>query len=83
MPLELVQASQLTRFQLHEKGATVHSEVTLLAVPFGGDHSPPPIPRKFIYDRPFFVFLWRKGAEWPYFGAWIGNTDAMEPFTRQ
>lgn len=83
-PLELVQASQLTRFQLHEKGATVHSEVTLMAEPFaGGDHAPPPIPRKFIYDRPFFVFLWRKGAQWPYFGAWIGNTDAMEPFAHR
>jgi hypothetical protein len=38
------------------------------------------VPRRFLYDRPFFVFLWREGAEWPYFGAWIGDESSLEPF---
>jgi len=37
-------------------------------------------PRQFIYDHPFFVFLWRDGAAWPYFGAWIGDASALKAF---
>lgn len=76
----IVQADQLTRFKLHEKGARVRSEVTISADPFGPAPKPPapPPPRDFIYDRPFFVFLWKKDAAWPYFGAWVGDTEAME-----
>ena len=33
-----------------------------------------------LYLPEFFVFLWRDGAEWPYFGAWIGNGTPMEEF---
>jgi hypothetical protein len=76
-PWEIIRAEQLTRFQLHEKGARVRVEVSIKAA-FGGP--PPSIPRKFIYDRPFFVFLWRDNAEWPYFGAWIGDTSALKAF---
>ncbi len=39
---------------------------------------PPMVPRHFIYGRPFFAFLWRDGAEWPYFGVWNGNDTALE-----
>lgn len=38
------------------------------------------LPRKFHYDRPFFVFLWRKDAEWPYFGVWLGDAKALRKF---
>ena len=37
-------------------------------------------PRRFVFDRPFFIFLWRDKAEWPYFGAWIGDSSALVPF---
>ena len=73
---QISRAEQVTRFELTEKGAKVTVE-TSAADPFGAPPTPPP-PRDFIYDRPFFVFLWKKDAEWPYFGAWIGNTEAME-----
>ena len=39
---------------------------------------PPMVPRDFHYNRPFFVFLWREGAEWPYVGAWVGDDAGME-----
>jgi hypothetical protein len=79
-PWRIIRAEQLTRFKLHEKGARVRVEVSIEADPFGGPEPPPITPRKFIYDRPFFVFLWRDNAEWPYFGAWIGDTSALKTF---
>lgn len=79
MPWIVTRAEQMTKFQLHEKGARVRVETSAGADPFG-EPPPPPIPRKFIYDRPFFVFLWKDGAEWPYFGSWIGNASVMEKF---
>ncbi len=80
-PWIINQAQQRLKFQLTEKGAKLRAEVELEADPFA-DSSPKPkmIPRFFHYDRPFFVFLWRNGAEWPYFGAWIGNDISMEAF---
>jgi hypothetical protein len=78
-PWRIIRAEQLTRFKLHEKGARVRVEVSIENT-FLGSAPPPVIPRKFIYDRPFFVFLWRDNAEWPYFGAWIGDTSALKPF---
>jgi len=78
----IVEARQLTRFKLHEKGARVRSEATIAADPFGAPPEPKPRPpRAFIYDRPFFVFLWKKDATWPYFAAWVGDSSAMEKST--
>ena len=71
-------AEQITRFRLHEKGARVRVEASGASDPFA--EPPPIIPRRFLYDRPFFVFLWREAAEWPYFGAWIGDETSLEPF---
>lgn len=77
-PWIVTRAEQVTKFQLHEKGARVRVEVSMGAAPFA---SPPPVvPRKFLYDGPFFVFLWKDGAEWPYFGSWIGNASVLEKF---
>jgi hypothetical protein len=77
-PWSIERAEQKTRFQLHKKGARVRVEVSI--EPFADSQGPRIIPRKFIYDRPFFVFLWRDGAEWPYFGAWIGDVTALKAF---
>jgi len=72
-------AEQVTSFELFEKGARVRVQTSFGAEPFGSSPPPPP-PRDFIFDRPFFVFLWRDGAEWPYFGAWIGDASALRKF---
>jgi hypothetical protein len=68
-------AEQKLRFVLHERGAKVDATVEGNG-PFGG--APEITPRRFIHDRPFFVFLWRDKADWPYFGAWIGDTESMQ-----
>ncbi len=81
LPWTITRAEQLTRFKLHEKGARVRVEVSLEAGPFGPSPSEPlVVPRRFLYDRPFFFFLWRDQAEWPYFGAWIGDASALTAF---
>jgi len=80
LPWKIIRAEQLTRFQLHEKGARVRVETSLEATPFADVEVPRIIPRRFVFDRPFFVFVWRDGAEWPYFGAWIGDTTALRAF---
>lgn len=80
MPWIVTRAEQVTKFQLHEKGARVRVEVSMEAEPFGGPQPPPVVPRQFLYDRPFFVFLWKDGAEWPYFGSWIGDVSVLEKF---
>lgn len=76
---------QRVKFALSEKGGKVRAEVEMEAMPLSAAPPPPPpvIPRVFRYDRPFFVFLWRRGAEWPYFGAWIGNAEVMEAFKKR
>ena len=80
-PWQLSRAQQRLKFSLTEKGAKLRATVEMVAEPLGTPPRPPKmIPRFFHYDRPFFVFLWREGAEWPYFGAWIGNSAPMEEY---
>lgn len=79
MPWSITRVEQLTRFELHEKGARVRVEVSGEAAALGPG-PPPTVPRRFLYDHPFFVFLWRDQAEWPYFGAWIGDASALRAF---
>ena len=80
LPWILSKAEQRLKFELTEKGAKLRVEVEMGADPFGEPPPPPMIPRFVHYDRPFFVFLWRDHAEWPYFGAWIGDPSALEAF---
>ncbi|MDF1755980.1 MAG: hypothetical protein P1U89_24545 [Verrucomicrobiales bacterium] len=68
-------ASQSIAFQMNEKGAKVVSH-TEIAEPFG---APPKIvPRHFIYDRPFYIFLWRKEATFPYFACYVNSVDLLQ-----
>ena len=72
-------AWQNTVFNLSEKGAQVEVSAGANLEPFG--EAPRPVkPRNFVFDRPFFVFMWRDGAEWPYLGLWIGNDSALSEF---
>lgn len=77
LPRRIARAEQRVEFELHERGARVRAEVSS-EDSFGGLPEVHHHPRRFAYDAPFFVFLWRDGAEWPYFGAWVGDASAME-----
>lgn len=76
-PWTIRRAEQKTKFILMEKGAKARVQASLEVDPFGPT-PPKPVPRRFIYDRPFFVFLWRENAEWPYLAVWVGNADVLE-----
>lgn len=83
LPWNVVEAFQLTRFELFEAGAKVRVETGLGIEPFGEAPKPPPVtPRSFVCDQPFFVFMWRKGADWPYLAAWVDGGDCLNPFSK-
>lgn len=60
--LPCVDASQIVKFRLDEKGTRLESEAELIFLS---------LPKKLIFDEPFLVFLREKGKELPYFIAWI------------
>jgi len=74
-PWMFYKAVQQVEFRLDESGAKVRATVEAGMEPLG--EPPPMTPRAFHFNRPFFVFLWRDGADWPYFGAWIGDASGM------
>jgi hypothetical protein len=82
LPWRVGTARQKVRFELFEEGARVRVETDLSIEPFGPAPPPPPrpTPRQFICDNPFFVFLWRDKADWPYLAAWIDGKDGLTPF---
>lgn len=85
-PWTITKAIQITRFELFEKGARVRVETHTQGDPFGGEPSKPQkityIPRQFICDQPFFVFIWKDKAALPYFGAWAGSGDILRTFKK-
>ncbi len=81
LPWRVAMAFQFTRFELFEEGARVRVETGVGTEPFGEPPKPPPvIPRSFVCDRPFYAFLWRVGADWPYLATWIDGSDCLSPF---
>lgn len=82
-PYRIVEAKQITNFDLNEKGAKVRIKTVTGADPFG--EAPPEKKikfesRKFICDAPFFAFLWREKAAYPYFAAWVDGPDFLQKF---
>jgi hypothetical protein len=77
-------AYQITQFELTEKGAEVRVDTAVGGDVFGDTSDSPKIfPRNFICDGTFYVFLWKDGAELPYFAALIDSANEMEPFVKK
>lgn len=72
--LYLAAATQLIRFQLDESGAILESEAT--PVVLNGDEAPPQ-PRRFVFDRPFLIYLQEREAKEPYFVMWVENPEVL------
>jgi hypothetical protein len=65
-------AMQWIRFRLNEKGVVLKSEArTVIAM---GMES---MPRYFIFDRPFLIYLKQKDGKYPYFAMWVDNAELM------
>lgn len=80
LPLRYIDcARQTMRFRLDEFGAELVSDQYFLVADFEPmEESQKPIkPRKFVFDRPFFIALKEKEAEVPYFLAWMGNAELL------
>lgn len=64
----IVSACQNIRFRLDERGAVLNSE-SIIAL--GIDD------RTFKFDKPYLIYLKRRGAKAPYFVMWVANTELM------
>jgi hypothetical protein len=63
-------ATQWIRFKLNEKGAVLKSEARIVMLKG-------PISRRFVFDKPFLIYLKQKDAEYPYFAMWVDNTELL------
>ncbi|MFC7339043.1 hypothetical protein ACFQY0_17750 [Haloferula chungangensis] len=82
-PFRVAYAKQKHLLKLDERGAQVKVVVDAGLEPFGeAPPAPQMLSRDLIFDRPFFVFLWRDGTDWPYFSAWIGDFAGMTEFAK-
>lgn len=70
------EAVQLIRFQLDDSGAILESDAAVVML--NGDE-PPPEPRRFVFDRPFLLYLQQRQAKQPYFVMWVENPDVLVP----
>lgn len=77
----IADARQTMRFRLDEYGAELIADTQFVIGEFGEGEPPldPLAPRQLTFDGPFLLALKEKSATEPYFLAWIGNTDLMEP----
>lgn len=83
-PWRMTAAYQITQFELTEKGAKVRVETGAGGDPFGGPPEKPTfVPRDFICDGAFYVFLWKDDAKLPYFAALIDSADVMQRAVRK
>ena len=74
------QAWQRTAFLLNEEGAKIESD-SEWAVEMEESmemEEELPRPKRLIFDRPFYIFLKRTDAAYPYFGCWVVNSALME-----
>ncbi|MBI3863479.1 MAG: hypothetical protein HY290_16430 [Planctomycetia bacterium] len=77
------EALQTVKFGLDETGALLESEAVLIADNGGGGaHHSPVGHRKFIFDRPFLIYLIERDADQPYFAAWIETAELLVPMAR-
>ena len=66
--LPITEARQTIEFRLDRCGAVLDSEARVAVAA---------LPRYFIFDRPFLVYLQKRGAEQPFFVMWVDNAELL------
>ncbi|MBU2651416.1 MAG: hypothetical protein KKA81_10820 [Bacteroidetes bacterium] len=66
-------AGQTLNFSLDETGASTISQ-SVIVLKKGPNEG------KYIFDRPFLVYMKKKNAELPYFAVWISNPEFLEKY---
>jgi hypothetical protein len=78
---QVVEANQKTAFILNEIGASAESYSVMEVCDAAGEiNFEKPEPKHMIFDTDFVIFLKRKNANYPYFGAYIANDELMVGF---
>ncbi len=67
--LFLATALQVLQFKMDRKGAEVSSEAKMEALDGGASH--------FHFDRPFLIYLKKRGAKHPFFVMWVDNAELL------
>jgi len=68
----LAEARQDMEFQLDHRGAGLKVEASMFAVMC--------VPAAYIFDRPFLVYMKRRGVEKPFFAMWVDNAELLRPW---
>jgi hypothetical protein len=68
MKMPIIEAMQTIEFRLDRSGAKVESEAILPAKSVRTD---------FVFNRPFLVYMQKRGAEQPFFVMWVDNAELL------
>jgi hypothetical protein len=66
--MPVVEAMQTIEFRLDRCGAVLNTEARAAVAA---------LPRKFLFDRPFLVYMQKRGAEHPFFVMWVDNAELL------
>jgi hypothetical protein len=69
----IAEAMQTVEFKLDRSGAELQSESSIAVTS---------APRHYVFDRPFLIYMKRRGAEKPFFIMWVDNGELLSPFPR-
>lgn len=72
--MPITAAMQMIHFRLDRSGATLKSEAYIQAA------SQVVFPRKFVFDKPFLLYLKKRDAAQPFFVMWVDNAELLTPF---
>jgi len=67
-PMPIVEAKQSIKFKLDRYGAILESEATFAVSA---------IPRYFMFNRPFLVYMKKRDCEQPFFVMWVDNAELL------
>ena len=65
-------AQQDILFRLDRSGAELKSEAKMFVLP---------VPTYFVLDRPFLIYMKKRGARNPYFAMWVDNAELLQPYS--
>lgn len=62
------EAMQMIQFRLDRSGAELKSEAKIPVAP---------VPKHFIVDGPFLIYMKKRGAKYPFFVMWVDNAELL------
>src|SRR5262249_4609893 len=72
----IIRALQAIRFRLDQRGAVLESEAILETMK--SERNPAEVIRRFVFDRPFLLYLKERDSSVPYFALWVETPEVMQ-----